>query len=119
MVTEYGEYGSLRSCLKSRQTISQSPFAKINFVRILTKGLADTHADQILRHDFHSGNALIGRNSNGYAVTVISDLGLSGPANTFLGDKSIHSVIPHIAPEVIRGNLYTDKADIYSLDMHA
>ena len=117
MVTRYREHGNLRSCLTSGGTFIQSSYAKINMIALLSQGLAQIHANQIVHYDLHSGNALIGKNAGGYVCAFISDLGLSGPANKSLGDGKIYGVLPYLAPEVIRGNPYTEKADIYSLGM--
>ena len=64
----------------------------------------------------HSGNILVGRQEEVIGM-LISDLGLSGPANKTLRDGKIYGVLSYIAPEVLRGNAYTEKADIYSLGM--
>jgi len=82
---------------------------------MLTQGLSQIHANAILHYDLHSGNILVGRDED--IGVLISDLGLSGPANKTLRDGKIYGVLSYIAPEVLRGNAYTDKADIYSLGM--
>jgi len=117
IVTRYRGHGNLRSYLKSQQDIGLSSFAKINIIDIFAEGLSQIHADNILHYDLHSGNALVANNKDGYIVISISDLGLSGPANRSLSDGKIHGVLPYLAPEVLRGNPYTEKADIYSLGM--
>src|SRR6185369_4202062 len=47
---------------------------------------------------------------------VISDFGLSGPANEQKSDdKVVYGVMPYIAPEVLNGESYTSSSDIYSV----
>ncbi|RHZ59693.1 hypothetical protein Glove_362g68 [Diversispora epigaea] len=63
-----------------------------------------------VHRDLHSGNIL--HNAN-LALWRISDLGLSGPVDK--PSNSIYGNLPYIAPEVIRGEIYTKKSDIYSV----
>jgi len=86
---------------------------------MLTEGLAQIHAEGILHHDLHSRNILVAKNLSERSTIYISDLGLSGPANKSLRDGKICGVLPYLAPEVLRGYPYTDKAEIYSLGMLA
>ncbi|GBB86039.1 hypothetical protein RclHR1_01250002 [Rhizophagus clarus] len=60
------------------------------------------------------GNILLNSSSN---VIVISDFGLSQPANisTSIKLSGIHGVVPYIAPEIFLGKQYTPASDIYSL----
>ncbi|RGB25212.1 kinase-like domain-containing protein [Rhizophagus diaphanus] len=58
--------------------------------------------------DFHSGNILLCS-----IAFFISDFGMCQPANAMLG-KGVYGVLPYMAPEIIRGYLYTKAADIYS-----
>ena len=116
MVTQYREHGNLRSCLALSDNPLKSSFAKVKCLSKVTKGLAQIHARETLHYDLHSGNILVGE-EKGYISMLISDLGLSGPANKILGDGKMYGVLPYIAPEVMRGNPYTDKADIYSVGM--
>ncbi|RGB35183.1 kinase-like domain-containing protein, partial [Rhizophagus diaphanus] len=64
----------------------------------------------IVHGDFHSGNVLL----NNTGINVISDFGLSRPVNKIANTNDIYGVIPYMAPEVLRGKLYTKAADIYS-----
>ncbi|GBB91675.1 hypothetical protein RclHR1_19030001 [Rhizophagus clarus] len=47
----------------------------------------------------------------------IGDLGLCRPVTSLLKEHDIYGVIPFIAPEVLRGNPYTQASDIYSFSM--
>src|SRR4030095_10453778 len=55
-------------------------------------------------------------NEFGLSKTYISDFGFCKavdeiPSNS---DKKIYGVMPYMAPEILRGNKYTQKSDIYS-----
>ncbi|CAG8604608.1 11086_t:CDS:2, partial [Paraglomus occultum] len=53
-----------------------------------------------------------------YSPCYISDLGLCRPVNETDNSK-VYGVLPYIAPEVLRGEPYTQAADIYSFGMVA
>ncbi|CAI2177182.1 16755_t:CDS:1 [Funneliformis geosporum] len=56
-------------------------------------------------------------NLNGQESKIaITDLGQNGPPYHTLG-TDLYGVMPFIAPEVLRGNAYTQSSDIYSLGM--
>ncbi|CAI2185306.1 16210_t:CDS:2 [Funneliformis geosporum] len=74
-------------------------------------GLSGIHKKSIIHRDFHSGNILI---NNGWIS--IGDLGLSKSA-TEADDNEIYGIIPYMAPEVLQGQTYTEKSDIYSFGM--
>ncbi|RHZ43765.1 hypothetical protein Glove_856g12 [Diversispora epigaea] len=75
-----------------------------------TYSLDRIHSQNIVHRDLHSGNILYNsRNSWWY----IGDLGLSGPVDK--PSNSIYGNLPYIAPEVICGEIYTKKSDIYSM----
>ncbi|RHZ86155.1 hypothetical protein Glove_54g3 [Diversispora epigaea] len=70
-----------------------------------------------VHRDLHSGNILTKNNTNSNAS--ITDLGLCSLANDLIlssDNKSnkIYGSIPYIPPEVLRGNEFTKKGDIYS-----
>jgi len=45
---------------------------------------------------------------------IISDLGLSKPADKPSKSNEIYGILPYVAPEVLLGKPYTKAADIYS-----
>jgi len=64
--------------------------------------------------DLHSGNVLY---FPYLSQAMITDLGLSGPADQETSSKSkndIFGVLPYVAPEVLNKKPYTQKSDIYS-----
>src|ERR1041384_2984824 len=62
----------------------------------------------MVHRDFHTGNILAKRSD----CPLISDLGLCGKVDDT--DKTqIYGVMPYVAPEVLRGKLYTQASDIY------
>ena len=67
------------------------------------------HKDNIAHKDLHSGNLLA------MSAWEISDFGLSGPADK--PQMKIYGNMPYMAPEIIRGGVYTLAADIYSIGM--
>ncbi|CAB4420322.1 unnamed protein product [Rhizophagus irregularis] len=84
-------------------------------------GLIKIHNEGLIHHDFHCGNILSNFNDEAY----ITDLGLCQPANvkssqnTQNNNKKIYGVLPYVAPEVLRGNEYTQKSDIYGFGIIA
>jgi serine/threonine protein kinase len=71
--------------------------------------LSCIHDQGLVHRDFHSGNIL---------GDLITDLGLSGPANLQKEGK-IFGVLPYVAPEVLQGQPYTKAADIYGFGIIA
>jgi serine/threonine protein kinase len=83
---------------------------KYNIIYEIIVSLDKIHKQDIVHRDLHSGNILCDlRNISWY----ISDLGLSGPVDK--PSNSIYGNLPYIAPEVICGEIYTTKSDIYSM----
>ncbi|CAI2188460.1 11907_t:CDS:2 [Funneliformis geosporum] len=83
----------------------------------IVRGLYSIHEEDLVHHDFHPGNILIGE-SYGIEDIYITDLGLCRPADE-TNSKKIFGVLPYIAPEVLRGQPYTQASDIYSFGMIA
>ena len=78
----------------------------------------DAHWPTTMVHkDLHSGNLLFSANDD-KSLPLISDLGMSQPANISkekpVNKEGIYGVLPYVAPEVLRGSQYTQAADIYS-----
>jgi serine/threonine protein kinase len=66
----------------------------------------------MVHRDLHIGNILC----SSICTTYISDMGLCGEVCNI--DKTkIYGVMPYVAPEVLRGSIYTQAADIYSFGM--
>ncbi|EXX70347.1 Ypk2p [Rhizophagus irregularis DAOM 197198w] len=76
------------------------------------RGLKEIHQKQMVHRDFHTGNVLV---KNEY-WPCISDMGLCGKVDD-IDETKIFGVMPYVAPEVLKGEKYTQAADIYSLGM--
>ncbi|RIA83939.1 kinase-like domain-containing protein, partial [Glomus cerebriforme] len=76
----------------------------------LAQSLSALHECNLVHGDFHSGNLL----SYEHNFVLISDFGLSKPADKPTKSDEVYGVLPYIAPEVLRGKPYTKAADIYS-----
>ena len=84
---------------------------KIEILYRIISGLKIIHQEQLVHHDFHSGNIL--HSDRIRQKVMIADLGLSVPADQ--EPSSIIGIVPYIAPEVLNGSKsYTQKSDIYS-----
>ncbi|CAI2188470.1 2641_t:CDS:2 [Funneliformis geosporum] len=91
----------------------KNKFSRLNNI---IYGLNEIHKQKLVHCDLHSGNILNGKiNSDGEVeiTSYITDLGLCRPANE-INKKKVYGVLPYIAPEVLQGQPYTQKADIYS-----
>jgi len=112
MVMQYIPNGSMKKYLEEN-------YSKLNFedklgqLIYITRGLKSIHSQRLVHRDFHPGNILKHVQSS-----YISDLGLSRPTNEE-DDNKVYGILPYIAPEVLRGQLYTQKSDIYSFGIVA
>ncbi|RHZ59649.1 hypothetical protein Glove_362g50 [Diversispora epigaea] len=99
----------LRHFLKDKYH-SLTLLQKYDIICDITCGLYGIHSQNIVHRDLHSGNILYNSRN---IIWRISDLGLSGPVDK--PSNSIYGNLPYIAPEVICGEIYTTKSDIYSV----
>ncbi|POG60729.1 uncharacterized protein OCT59_026091 [Rhizophagus irregularis] len=118
IILDYAEGGSLNNWL-SKNYKYFSWFAKLNTLLNISNGLKEVHQKQRVHRDLHTGNILFFVNNINIFddnIISISDMGLCGEVDNI--DKSnIYGVMPYVAPEVLRGNPYTQAADIYSFGM--
>ncbi|CAI2167951.1 10202_t:CDS:2 [Funneliformis geosporum] len=90
---------------------------RLRHLRDIADGLSIIHSKSIIHRDLHSGNILMKQYGNeNTKYTRIGDLGLSKSA-TEADDNEIYGIIPYMAPEVLQGQKYTIKSDIYSFGM--
>ncbi|RHZ78905.1 hypothetical protein Glove_155g54 [Diversispora epigaea] len=83
--------------------------AKINILASTALGLKSFHEKYSVHFKLHCGNILIEHfNIRDSDVLLKIDLSLCNPENVLFGP------IPYIPPEVLRGNEFTRKGDIYS-----
>lgn len=137
MVMEYMAGGNLRQYLKNK-------YSELNWKHKLAKlmdivqGLKKIHDQGLVHRDFHVGNILLNNkekdeflaffsaattlSSSSYIKELfnkcyITDLGLCRPVNCQPEKGKIFGVLPYVAPEVLQGQTYTKKSDIYSFGM--
>ncbi|RIA83026.1 kinase-like domain-containing protein [Glomus cerebriforme] len=128
MVMKYAKLGSLRNVLVERRKRLHKDKKKLykmnNFnldlyfwkwrykVRILeciAAGLYKIHRKGLIHRDLHIGNIVCFRET-----TCITDMGLCKPANYNELENNIYGVLAYVAPEILRGQNYTQASDIYS-----
>ncbi|GBB98238.1 hypothetical protein RclHR1_03180003 [Rhizophagus clarus] len=134
MVLEYAEGGNFNDYLNK----NYENFDWFNGLKVLIKiinGLNKIHQKQMVHRDFHMGNILFTKiediyydyydcsdtdddnddNNDDYDA-CISDMGLCRKIDD-ADETSVYGVMPYVAPEVLKGNPYTQAADIYSFGM--
>jgi serine/threonine protein kinase len=113
LVLEYINHGSLRSFLDKFNKYLITTY-KIQILKSIAEGLKEIHSKNIIHQDIHSGNIL----TKDFDRVKITDLGLSKFINQQVNDneeeKKVYGNLPYIAPEVLKGKNYTQKADIYA-----
>ncbi|UZO14375.1 uncharacterized protein OCT59_005834 [Rhizophagus irregularis] len=104
-------------------------FKKLYILDQIIDCLKIIHDKQMVHHDLHTGNILILPNNvicinDDYIPDVldkicISDMGLCREVGDIKNtdETKIYGVMPYVAPEVLKGNPYTQAADIYSFGM--
>lgn len=115
MVINYMKGGNLRQYLSSYY--NRTNFStKLSHLENIARGLEQIHEQGLIHKDLHPGNLL--NSSRSGAAFYITDLGLCKPVNeNEINKGKIYGVLPYIAPEVLRGQPYTQAADIYSFGM--
>ncbi|RIA82569.1 kinase-like domain-containing protein [Glomus cerebriforme] len=119
IVAEFRNGGNLREVIKKNHSILNWKLI-IQMLADICVGLDFIHQESNYCHkDFHTGNILNKVYDEGYRfiTPVISDFGLSCPANQSPEDKVLYGVLPFVAPEVLRGGEFTIAADIYGFGM--
>ncbi|PKC68446.1 hypothetical protein RhiirA1_457199 [Rhizophagus irregularis] len=100
--------------------ISQNPDTE-EYIIVLHYAGGEIHQNQMVHHDFHPGNILFKDNVSTYVYSIsgicISDMGLCGEVGSMSNESKLFGVMPYMAPEVLRGEPYTQAADIYSFGM--
>src|SRR5688572_159737 len=109
MVMELAPFGSLLTYLNNIITWNDG----LKVLLDISKGLLSLHNSRLTHRDFHPGNLLFKSERN----LLITDLGLCKPANENSQSDNIYGVMPYVAPEVLKGKPYTQKADVYSFGM--
>jgi serine/threonine protein kinase len=118
MVTDYVGNGNLRQYL--RKNYNEISFEKKLFqLYDIIGGLKLIHNKEMIHHDFHPGNIVIGRPWK-IESCLITDLGLSRSASE-TNEGTVYGVLPYVAPEVLHGgsSKYTQASDIYSFGVIA
>ncbi|PKY23782.1 kinase-like protein [Rhizophagus irregularis] len=113
IVMDLVENGSLNQYLQKKFSTLKWNEDKLRLLVEISSGLKVVHEVDLVHHDFHTGNILIGKEGTAY----LADLGLSRPANIQSSKSDAFGVLPFVAPEVLRGNSYTKASDIYSFGM--
>ncbi|CAG8663298.1 9871_t:CDS:1, partial [Paraglomus brasilianum] len=129
MVMKYMKEGNLREYLRrnyrklkfyDEDEYGNIKSSKLKFLQQIIQGLKDIHRKNLVHRDFHGGNIIVGISKNVFGdkknTCHITDLGLTKPINETDNGK-VFGVVPYMAPEVLRGEKYTQASDIYSLGM--
>ncbi|RGB29464.1 kinase-like domain-containing protein [Rhizophagus diaphanus] len=123
MVMEYANSGNLRNYYnirksrrrpKPRKSFTFDYKLRYKFVILgeIISGLKRIHAKGLIHRDLHIGNIVCFRSN-----ICITDMGLCKPVNykeLENIENSVYGVLPYLAPEILRGQHYTQASDIYS-----
>src|SRR5688572_11333425 len=112
IVMDYAENGSLKKNLSD--IVKDKWLLKLINLYTVASGLNVIHQQKMVHCDFHHGNIL---KAGSKFILSIGDLGLCKPIESLSKENDIHGVLPFVAPEVLRGKLYTPASDIYSFSM--
>lgn len=114
MVLEYLGGGELFDRIVSRGHYSEKDASKA--IRVLMEALHVMHQNGLLHRDIKPEN-IVYATTNNDSPLKLSDFGLSAklpPNCTMIRDRNLCGTPTYIAPEVIRGHIYSPAADIWS-----
>jgi len=83
---------------------------KIQNIYQIIMGLYEIHEKKLIHKDLHLGNIL-----KKAKKLMITDLGLCRPVSIETTNKNSYGVLSYVAPEILRGQPYSQASDIYSL----
>ncbi|GBB98102.1 hypothetical protein RclHR1_03140001, partial [Rhizophagus clarus] len=115
MVLQHARGGDFNNWLNSNYKDFSWTY-KLKVLNNIITGLKEIHQKQMIHRDFHTGNILFKDTYYWVTSNYISDMGLCGDVGN-IDETKIYGVMPYVAPEVLRGNPYTQAADIYSFGM--
>ncbi|KAM9588915.1 dual specificity testis-specific protein kinase 1 isoform 1-T1 [Morphnus guianensis] len=115
-LTEYINGGNLEQLLDSAVPLSWS--IRVKLALDIACGLRYLHSKGIFHRDLTSKNCLVRCEANGYTA-VVGDFGLAEKIPTYSenSEKEPLAVVgsPYwMAPEVLRGEIYNEKADVFA-----
>ncbi|CAG8780015.1 3166_t:CDS:1, partial [Racocetra fulgida] len=84
---------------------------RIDMLYEIVNGLKQIHDYGFYHGNLHGGNLLTEMTTNGINIRI-SDTGLHGPPDR--NSSTVYGVLPFIAPEVLKGDKYTQASDVYS-----
>ncbi|CAB4426619.1 unnamed protein product [Rhizophagus irregularis] len=119
---DYANKGNLSEYLT--KIIEYNWKQKLYMLYQIISGLSEIHKQNIIHCDFHDGNILIHKDKKDKDDkederdnVYISDFGLCRPVKSFMKKHDVYGVLSFMAPEVLRGNSFTQASDIYSFSM--
>lgn len=119
LVMEYCDGGSLRGWVETRRTWPEI----VEALRQVARGLEEIHAGDGFHRDIKPDNLLVCRASPelGTPTVKVADFGLARNPLLSRGPMTRHAAGTdgYIAPEVLQGAAFSDRADVYSLGVVA
>ncbi|KAM5193630.1 uncharacterized protein ACMZJ9_018063 [Mantella aurantiaca] len=112
-LTEYINGGNLEQILQSTDPLSWSVRVKLSLD--ISRGLRYLHSMGVFHRDLTSKNCLVRYDDSGYSA-VVADFGLAEkiPDHSQTEPLSVVGSPYWMAPEVLRGDLYNEKADVFA-----
>lgn len=119
IVTSYAEGSSLRNNLQYIRKLSWKE--RLEILLDIAYGLAGLHKSNLLHRNLHSGNVFLFKSLDEKCdrnYSMLGDISLPQSINYYTSNhEDFYDFLPYVAPEVLRGNLYTKSADIYSFGL--
>ncbi|XP_001638200.2 serine/threonine-protein kinase GIN4 [Nematostella vectensis] len=113
LITEFVNGGNLEELLMNHEeTLNWA--TRVYLARDIASGMAFLHQKRFLHRDLTSKNCLI-KIANGERYGIVADLGLATELPD--GEEGIINTVGspyNMAPEVLRGEMYNGKADVFS-----
>ncbi|XP_075043433.1 uncharacterized protein LOC142102431 [Mixophyes fleayi] len=112
-LTEYINGGNLEQVLQSTDPLSWTVRVKLSLD--IARGLHYLHSKGVFHRDLTSKNCLVRYDDTGYTA-VVADFGLAEkiPDRSQTEPLSVVGSPYWMAPEVLRGDLYNEKADVFA-----